>query len=301
MGDTSHVFVVGLPRTGSTLTRGMLNRSAEVGMSGESRFLPEPTRLGLFTRPGYAERFRRIGDLATDDGIARISEHIFAMRGKGYWARLAARGDREAFEAALLASERTDRALLDVAMAQFAAGRRIRGEKTPHHIHHVPTLLGWYPEAKVIHTFRDPRAIYVSLRRKERPEKLSAVGRAARRLGSAFDVYSIANHLHRWRLMARLHREYASRWPDRYTIVRFEDVVTNPRPTLERLSDFLGIAYTDAMLEQVVHNSSFVGKRTTSGIDSGTVDRWREHLSARDRSRFARLGEAELAEFGYAP
>jgi hypothetical protein len=299
VSEASHVFIAGLPRTGSTLTRAMLNRSPAVRMSGESRFLSEPTRLGLIQRPGYADRFRRIGDIGTDAGLERVIDHIYGLRGKGYWARLAGLVPRERFEAALAASDRSDRAFLDVAMALFADGRRLRGEKTPHHIHHVPTLLAWYPDARVIHTFRDPRAVYVSLRRKERPEKLTALGRAARRLGMPFDLYAMANLIHRWRWMARLHRDYAARYPDRYLLLRFEDLVSDPAATAERLAAFLGIGFDPAMLEQVVLNSSFAGGDRAAGIDAATVDRWRAHLGRRELGLFARFCGADLAEFGY--
>jgi len=298
---TTHIFVVGLPRTGSTLTRGIVNASREARLGGESHFLSEPIHLGLGRRQGYRERFRRIGDLSTDAGLVRIVDHIFALRGKSFWARLAANADRDAFETALRASERTDRALLDVAMGHYAQGRPIRGEKTPHHIHHVPTLLEWYPRARIVQTFRDPRAVYVSLRRKERPGKLSVIGRAARHLGPLFDSYAIANFIRRWRLMTQLHRSYSERYPGRYRLVRFEDLVTDPSGTARQLADFVGVGYSDAMLDQVVHNSSFTGKRSASGIDAGTLDRWQGHLSPRIRSRFAHELESELVEFGYRP
>jgi len=298
---TSHIFVVGLPRTGSTLTRGILNASREARLGGESHFLSEPTHMGFGQRPGFRDRFRRVGNIATDAGLVRVVDYIFALRGKSFWSRMASNTDRDAFEAELRASERTDRDLLDVAMAQYAQGRRIRGEKTPHHIHHVPTLLDWYPGARIVHTFRDPRAVYVSLRRKERPGKLSALGRVARRVGPLFERYAIANFIGRWRLMTQLHRSYAERYPGRYTLVRFEDLVTDPIGTTRNLAAFIGIEYTDAMLDQVVHNSSFVGKRSESGIDVGTLDRWQRHLSSETRSRFARELEAGLFDFAYAP
>lgn len=297
---TSHIFVVGLPRTGSTLTRGILNASPHVWIAGESHFFPEPIRLGLARREGYAERFRRIGDMATDDGLRRVLDEIFSLRGKSFWARLATVVDRPDFEAEFRRTARDDRALLDTAMARFARGRPIRGEKTPHHIHSVPTLLEWFPGARIIHTFRDPRAVYVSLRRKERAEKLTTLGRAARHLGPVFDLYATANVIRRWRTMVRLHHQFAARFPDRYTLVRFEDLVTEPGATAARLSDFLGIGYTDEMLQQVVHNSSFMRKGAGSGIDTATIDRWREHLSPTARSWFARRCAAELEELGYA-
>jgi hypothetical protein len=297
--STSHLFIVGLSRTGSTLTRGILNASPEIFVGGESHFLSAPTRLGLVRRPGYADRFRRIGDLKTDAGLARVLDHLFALRGKSFWARLASNADRTVIEDRLRATAREDRDLLDVAMEHFAAGRRIRGEKTPHHVHHVPTLLDWFPQARIIHTFRDPRAVYVSLRRKERPEKLTAVGRLGRRLGPVFDSYSIVNLATSWSAMARLHEEYAARFGDRYTLVRFEDLVAAPRETAARLSAFVGVDFSEAMLDQVVHNSSFSGRGAGAGIDSGAIDRWRDHLPSTARLLFRRLCGDELEAFGY--
>ena len=298
---TSHIFIAGLPRTGSTLTRGIINASDEAYVGGESHYFAEPTHLGLLRRPGYRDRFRKVGDLATDAGLSRIVDHIFALRGKNYWARMAANADRGSFETELRESERSDRALLDVAMAQVARGRPIRGEKTPHHIYNVPTLLEWYPNARIVHTFRDPRAVYVSLRHKERPEKLRAAGLIARRLGPAFDVYSIANLIRSWRTMTRLHETYARRYPDRYMLIRFEDMVADPPKAAMGLSSFLGIEYRDAMLEQVVHNSSFAAKATGSGIDEQARERWRQYLPSAQQRIFARRLSADLEAFGYVP
>lgn len=297
---TTHVFIVGLPRTGSTLTRGILNTSPEIWVAGESHFLPWPTRLGLWRNPGYASRLRRFGDLRTEDGLERIVEHIFSLRGKSFWARLASRTDASSFATKLRATDRTDRALLDAAMSVFAGERRIRGEKTPEHIHAVPTLLEWFPGARIIHTFRDPRAVYVSLRRKERPERLTLAGRVARRLGPAFEVYAVLNVTVNWRRMLRLHHRYARRYQGQYRLVRFEDLVTDPARTARELARFLGIEYTDAMLEQVVHNSSYLGKGTAAGIDASTVDRWREHLSPIASRLFALTVGRDLARLGYA-
>jgi hypothetical protein len=299
MSPTSHIFIVGMPRTGSTLTRSIVNASLEARLGGESQFFDEPTHLGLTRRRGYRSRFRRIGDLRTEDGLRRVVDHIYSLRGKSFWSRMAAQTDRSVFERDLRASDRTDRMLLDVAMAQYARGRPIRGEKTPHHIHHVPTLLDWFPEARVVHTLRDPRAVYASLRHKERPDKLTIGGRLARRLGPAFEAYATANFVRTWRSVAQLHREYLVRYPASYRLLRFEDLVLHPDATTRSLCEFLGIRFTETMLDQVVHNSSFSAKGGGSGIDSSAVDRWRQYLSAGDLSRLDRRLASELHFFGY--
>ncbi|MGI8828606.1 MAG: sulfotransferase family protein [Candidatus Limnocylindria bacterium] len=296
---TSHVFIVGLPRTGSTLTRGMVNASPSAWVAGESNFFSKPTRLGLVRKEGYAARFARLGDLRTDDALHRIVADIYSLRSKSFWARLQERIDASTFERRLMDTDRTPRALLDLAMEVFADGRRIRGEKTPHHIFHVPTLLDWFPDARIIHTFRDPRAVYVSLRHKERGERLSLAGRAARRLGGWYDVYAILNLARTWTQMASLHRAYERRYPDRYALVRFEDLVRSPQATAEQLAGHLGVPYQQAMLDQVVHNSSFMGKGAAAGIDPTVVDRWREVLPVRTANRIARLCSADLRYFGY--
>ena len=291
--------MVGLPRTGSTLTRGILNASGEVWIAGESHFFDQPQHLGLGRRRGYRSRFH---DAATGagDAPARVVESIWSLTGKNFWARLASRTDRAQFLADLRASDGSDRSLFDIALAHSGRGRRIVGEKTPHHIEAVPTLLAWFPDARVIHTFRDPRAIYASLRRKEDPARLGQVGRVARRLGPLFDVYSTINLARSWRRMAALHRRYAAQFPDRYRLIRFEDLTNDAERTAGELCAFLGIDYRPVMLEQVVHNSSFAAKGSGSGIDPATTGRWRRELSPLTARWLALLCGRALREFGYA-
>src|SRR6186997_1781483 len=88
----SHVFIAGLPRTGSTLTHRILNRSREVRLAGETHFLGARTPFGR--RTGYADRFAEAGDLRTDTGLERIVTAVYASRGKSFWSRFASTVDR---------------------------------------------------------------------------------------------------------------------------------------------------------------------------------------------------------------
>ena len=57
MRTNEHVFIVGLPRTGSTLLRTLLNRSDRVSIAAETHFLHQ------FARLGKQKRLLRFGDL----------------------------------------------------------------------------------------------------------------------------------------------------------------------------------------------------------------------------------------------
>jgi hypothetical protein len=296
-----HIFIVGLPRTGSTLTRAILNASTEIGIGSESHFFPSPIRLGLARREGYRERFARVGDLRSDDGLHRVVDTIWSLRGKSFWTRLAGIADRAEFETRLRASDRTDRALLELAMEYYARGKPIRGEKTPQHIHAVPTLLDWYPHARVIQTFRDPRAVYVSLQRKEERSGHGGARRLLRWLRPLLELYATTNVILAWRGVVDLHRRYEAQYSDRYLLQRFEDLVSDPRAAVERLCIFLEIPFAEQMLDVVVLNSSYLARGAASGFDRSALDRWRGQLSPFARRWFALLCGSRLREFGYEP
>jgi hypothetical protein len=294
------VFVVGLPRTGTTITRAVLNVSPFVGIGGESLFLPDRSPLGTRTRDGFRETFRRIGDLNTDRGIARVADYVYSVIPGRYWWRLARTLDRDEFEARLRASDRSDRAVFDIAMTHFAAGRPIRGDKSAQHLHSVPLLMEWFPDAKVIHTFRDPRAVYLSTERKAsaRP-RVATAQRLLRIVPPLTRAYSATSVIFNWRAAAALHRVYQAKYPENYMLVRYEDLVLEPEATARTLCSFIGVPFIDEMLDQVVLNSSFGPGGTSKGFDKTSIGRWRSHLSPLTKAWFLALCRRELTEFGY--
>lgn len=289
--STSHIFIVGLSRTGTSLTRAVLNANPLIAIaSGESHYFD-------------AVRPRRTKDGA--DAVARLLEIVDRPSGSRFWTVVAERADRRMLEARLRSSAQPDRELFDYAMEVHAAGRPIRGEKTPHHVNAVPTLFDWFPDARVIHTLRDPRAVYVSLRRKEgdwteRAQTRGWASRQVRRLGPLGDGVITTKLISDFRHVVRLHRSYERRYPERYRLLQFEHLISEPAAEVRGLCDFIGVDYADAMLEQVVRNSSFVAAGS-SGFDQSAADRWRSHLSLRSQRWFSLLCGRQMAEFGYRP
>ncbi|RPI35098.1 MAG: sulfotransferase [Chloroflexota bacterium] len=303
MPQPDHIFIVGLGRTGSTLTRSILNCSPEVGIGGESHYFRDLPRLGSRSSRSFRSKLARAGNLKTDAGARAVVAMIFGKhpRHDNFWNLTAKGVDRAEFLNNLLASDRSERALFDLAMAYHAGGKPVRGEKTPAHIYFVPELLEWFPNSKVIHTFRDPRAIFMSRKKKAEKKNLSFFSRVVRKLGLVFELISSLHLITNWLRVARLHRQYQQRFPNRYILSHYEDLVCDPAGSLRDLCAFLEIEFSEAMLEQSVVNSSFVQKdQVVAGFDIGAIDRWREHMDPLLKRWFLFWCKKELDDFDYA-
>lgn len=293
------LFVVGMPRTGTELTRQILNRSDDVSLGPESHFFVDPFRIRFWANRSVRDRLSKVGNPASDDGVARIVDHVYANPPSTFWSWIAANVDRTAFREALLASDRSDRAILEVALRFHGQGRRICGEKTPENVYAVPQLLDWFPGAKIIHTFRDPRAAFVSHKRKR--QNLGTWYRGARMpgLGVLIDLYASMREIVSWHRNVRLHRRYEQRYPGQYLMVRFEDLVSRPGTVVRQQCRFLGIDYSPGMLDQSTINSSFRRREEVQGFDRTALRRWRRELRPLVRWWFAFWCQGTMREFGY--
>jgi hypothetical protein len=272
-----YVFIVGLPRTGTKLIKNVLESAPHV----RCKLSPETFFLGHFRRPGVRRRLRELGDLRDDAAMERVADLFYSGKLQGtYWQHLR-KGklgvSRESFLEALLSCERTEKDIYRVVLGIHAprGDDVILGDKTPGHLYHVPTILEWFPHARVVHTFRDPRAILASewkRRMKARPQTLLA------RLTSPLASFAIVLHTTiTWLHAVKLHRRYRRLYPESYYLSRFEDLVREPEESARRLCDFLGIGLRDEMLNPRQVGSSFE-RESASGFDRDTLTRWRSHL-----------------------
>ena len=154
-------------------------------------------------------------------------------------------------------------------------GRPIMGEKTPAHLAYVDTLLDWYPNGRVIHMIRDPRAVYVSDLRRRRG-KLRRPYSWFARIPMMLPAVLLVQITLVWRSAAKRHLRYAARYPDRYRLVRFEDVVTRPSEILPQVFAFIGVPTPPDPTDVRVYSSGFrVGQ---PGLDADAASRWRSSI-----------------------
>lgn len=215
---TGPVFIVGMPRSGTKLLRGLLNQSPHIAVPDiETDFFPFLVR--WVQRNGQSRRlvdFQRLyAELIKTPYFAhRDSSRPFSLEG---WL-----ASCERFDAAGLFSGFV-RAELG---AQGGPGVRW-GDKSPAYIRHVALLLAHFPDAQIIHLIRDVRDYCASVRR--------AWGKDVRRAA------------YRWgQDVASAHRACSSS-PERCLQVRYEELLSSPRSQMQRICAFLETPFSEAM------------------------------------------------------
>jgi hypothetical protein len=298
------IFIVGVPRSGTTMMRYLLETSDRIAIARENHFMGH-----ILGRRGARHFFRRAGDLDDDAAIRKIVDMIYSgeyerlagwRRPSPYWYWLKDEVPREEIERRLLAAERTERGLFQAFLRVYADinGKAVMGEKTPTHLNYVDTLLEWFPEARVIHMLRDPRAVYVSDRHRRRTRDRWPYT-WLRRIPLLLETYLMTLTVVSWLRALRQHRRLARLYPGRYLLVRFEDVVRKPDETLPRLFEFLGVAMPEAVKSDVVVPQKHGMRSSGEGIDPEAADRWRERIKPAARRFIELFLHGPMRRYGY--
>jgi hypothetical protein len=141
-------------------------------------------------------------------------------------------------------------------------------EKTPRTETHAEIFDELFPEATLIQIMRDPRAVFAS-------RKNLVVTQKGR--------YTEAHRLTRlWnrcaREIPRLRRD-----PSRFLVVRYEDLVKNPRDVLERICEFGGFNFHESMLKPTRAGNGWQGNsafyKEFNGISAAPAEKWKSSLT----------------------
>lgn len=278
----SPVFVVGPPRSGTTLTARLLGGLPGLFMPGETHFLEDIHR----RRENPADWSEQLRDtlvrLRTLYG--RFNEPADQERIDGLW-------ESAAFERELSGC-RTHREILDTFMRLQAAsaGKGRWGNQVPRDVFELTTIFGMFPDARVVACIRDPRDFLVSYRDKW---TISTDGARLRRL------YHPVLTSYLWKASARAILAGKSRFPDAIHVIRYEDLVREPASHLQQLCSFIGEDFDPQLLSTQFSNSS-TGERF-AGVSTRSAGRWPADLPVEDAYFAQVICGSVMARFGYTP
>lgn len=179
------------------------------------------------------------------------------------------------------------------------AGKQRWAEKTPRNISRIGEIFRCFPEARFVHVLRDGRDVACSLRTHPRHKVVDG------KLVPLDTWKPIAGCAKRWVQDIEGSRKW---WGDpRFHAVRYEDLVLDPRPVLERLMAFIGEDWDEAMLAHASADSPFrdatrfaQNPEALGAVSTRSLSRWQRDLDARDKRIFKRIAGPLLVELGYA-
>lgn len=268
-------FIVGAPRSGTTLLRIMLDRHPDLAIPPESHFIPRLwARRRRYGKDGIVEeRELFLHDLASDPRFREWGIPIEAVR-----------EELSSSSAPPLADA------IDAAFFAYAKhmGKSRWGDKTPGYSRHITLLALLFAEARFIHLLRDGRDVVLSQQavRHQHPGPAPAAYvwgrrvRATRRVGEA-----LGSH--------------------RYAELRYEDLLDDQVGELQRMCDFLGLPFDRVILEhdgQGLEKIPAPRRRRHTRIalppTKGLRD-WRTEMPERQIAEFEAVAHRGLAAAGY--
>lgn len=270
------VFIVGSPRSGTTLLNSIL-------WTSDSFAIYRAETLLLTVCP------RVYGDLRGDGRYRRFLTDWYRSR-QFHRSGL----DRDEFESLARSNRASYPHLLTAFMDAVACKQGRPGwiDSTPENAFHLQQIAESVPRSKVIHIVRDGRAVAASRRR------LGWVGVRTDNPSRQLLFAGLS-----WERAVNAARHGAEALGDRYRELRFESLLTEPARALRELSEYLDVPLTvEAVAESKLGslgeaNSAF--DRSGSGVDASYVSRWRESLGQEDISMLDAVLGPTLGELGY--
>lgn len=259
---TRWAFVVGPGRSGTTLLSDLLNRSSRIHIAPETKFFLQVWSQRHLLR--LVPRKRR---------LRRIVDHVVASEYPAHPPVFAPR--RDDFVQALEEAPSLEAGFLS--MLRTLSDRPVLGEKTPWHTFFVDRIRRAAPDARFVGITRDAPATVASTWKREGFRRVDTLTRC----------------IARWIFMNReLLRVRERLGPDRFHLVRFEDLVREPAATLGDVCGFLDVPLEPQMLHPTFQDSSLRGNEggeepdhggnepdgSGGGFDTGALERWRDAL-----------------------
>ena len=275
-----YLFIVGCPRSGTTLLRRMVDAHPEIAITRETHWIPDILREGKGV-----------------DADGRVTPDLpAALRAHPKFATLGIGPD----EVGLLASQGTSYAAFAAALFDSygaAQGKRLVGDKTPGYVRELPLLHQLFPHARIVHLVRDGRDVALSVVGWERKAE------QFRRRFPFWDESPVTTAALWWRWHVLLGRRTGGELPPGlYYEVRYEALVGNPEDECYRLCEFLGVAYDDAMLRfhegRTREEPGLSAKRAWLPPTPGLRE-WRTEMREEDIEAFEAAAGDALEEFGY--
>jgi molybdopterin-biosynthesis enzyme MoeA-like protein len=241
------VFIVGMPRSGTTLLSNLLNASEEIYFPQETHF------------------FSQLNKFKKNEGkLKKTFEKFYLNKNEIYFKswnldinkieELAGLNEKELFEDLICLLQKQNK-------KQFESW----GEKTPIHFVYINEILKIYPKAKFVHIIRDPRDVFISM------------------IASSWvKIFPFEEKISQYKISCQIHLSTS----ENICSVKYEDLVKEPEKNLKKIFSFTNLNYTDQILhnfnkdENLNFSEKFEPwkKNNKNSIDAKSMFKWKKKV-----------------------
>jgi hypothetical protein len=282
---TKPIFIVGCPRSGTTILAKILNNHSQVASATEIHFFNHLCKLKKYDWSKIDDNF-----LKTFFNETRIEDFCSLL--KVDFKEFKTQFETTEKDSSLKTIEQNQKRLFDTLMFLLLKknSKNRCCEKTPQHLLSVNEILKLYPDAKIIHLIRDGRDTVNSLVKMPwRPEGL-------------------LNNSRFWKQYAKigmqLHERYLKHTAN-YHSLKYEELLLNPQNTILELCNFMELEFEEAMLSQKKPSAQDKTNIFSSWESSWKhkameeLDAWQKELSKEDQTLLNWHLKKELSALGY--
>ena len=286
-------FIAGPAKSGTTLLVALLDSHPELLV------FPQETAYFPTVRTKYGPRGRRAQfDYLTRQSLANVLFGGPPQSEEPEYQDFPKKEFLATFEKAAFDPRNAEKDLLVLMIEAYAAIRGISlervkrwVEKTPANRNYIPAIFERFPQAKLLVTLRDPRALLATQIALEQTRK-------TRR----FSVYYVIAH---WRTAARLARRVRNGQISG-VLVQYEQLVREPSASMQKVCEYLEVAFDPAtVLTPTKAGQPWAGNSAArvdfSEISTEPVTRWERELSQDEIGWIEWHCRDLMPEFGYAP
>ena len=266
-------FILGAPRSGTSLIARMLNSHSDIAVPDETKifqtFVPLLPLYGDLRQPGRLQRL--VADVVAWRWVRRLPNppHCDAVLERVARPELGA-----VFEA-----------VLSVWAEQ--QGKACWGDKTPNNLYFWPFIEASFPRAAIVHIVRDGRDVALS------------------QIKAPFGPKTIAMAAERWVEFVKRIRAIGERFgSNRYVEIRYEDLLARPLATITQVLQLIGEPFDPAVLQfhmdaRPVDTDPVNDANIQRPLQTDNSGKWKSVVERRKVEVFESIGGAMLEACGY--
>jgi len=280
-------FIIGRPRSGTTLLRSILDAHSKIIVPPEYpvllKILKNKPQFSYLSNRQRENFFKNVTSIVQPE---YISYDLLGVDKDVFFSRLCALNENISFnEAFKLFVSHCSSSVIDEKPL-------LVGDKNPVYVFLMKKLIKQFDDASFVILIRDPRDQFASLKKFE------------------FEATNPILQALRWKKLISNYERIKKKYPERVFLVSYEKVVQQPEKCISEICQFLGVEYNDdllnfsklMLLQSQDNNVSLFTKyhdSLTKPLSINKIDFWKESLTCREIAKMQYVTAQKMKMYGY--